>query len=199
MVRGRGGPYDSQAFGAMESLQGHLLIASPQLRDPNFFHSVVLMIQHGGEGALGVVLNRPMEMTIQDAWPQVSGSPCNAEGPLHEGGPCDGPLLVLHTDSTLSQTRVCDGVYFNTEKESIERLVARSAGPLKFFVNYAGWAPDQLEREIAAGGWVTTPAGQEQIFGDDGDLWPAALRLASRRSRLAGIDPKLIPDDPSVN
>src|SRR5215469_11256802 len=100
----------------MDSLQGHFLIASPQLQDPNFFRSVVLLVQHNDQGALGVILNRPLDMTIQEAWPQVSEEPCNAEGPLHEGGPCRGPLMVLHTDEPLSQLKVCDGIYFNTDK-----------------------------------------------------------------------------------
>jgi putative transcriptional regulator len=183
----------------MESLQGHLLIASPSLRDPNFFRSVVLLVQHNDQGALGVVLNRPLEMSIQEAWPQVSELPCNAEGSLHQGGPCPGPLMVLHTDPTVSQMEVRDGLHFNTDKESIEQLVSQTAGPLKFFVNYSGWGPGQLEGEIEAGGWVTTPADNDQVFADDEELWMVALRLADRRTRLAGVDPKLIPDDPSVN
>ena len=183
----------------METLQGHLLIASPNLRDPNFFRSVVLLVQHNDQGALGLVLNRPLETSIQEAWPQVSELPCNAEGVLHQGGPCPGPLMVLHTDPTVSQIEVLDGLHFNTDKESIEQLVTQTAGPLRFFINYAGWGPGQLEGEIEAGGWVTTAAANEQVFGDDKELWTMALRLADRRTRLAGVDPKLIPDDPSLN
>ena len=184
----------------MKSLQGHLLIASPKLHDPNFFRSVVLLVQHNDEGALGVVLNRPLEATIQDAWTQISELPCNAEGPLHQGGPCPGPLMVLHTDPTASQLEVCSGIYFSTDKDSIQQLVAQCAGPLKFFVNYSGWGPGQLEGEIEAGGWLATPAEQPEVFrqGDE-DFWPAALRLAGRRARFSGIDPKLIPNDPSLN
>lgn len=183
----------------MNSLQGHLLIASPKLHDPNFFKTVVLLVQHNDQGALGVVLNRPLEMTIEEAWGQVSVLPCNAEGPLHQGGPCPGPLMVIHTDPGASQLEVCSGIYFSTDKETIEQLVSRSAGPLKFFVNYAGWGPGQLEGEIEAGGWLATPAATEQVFRGDDELWPLALRLAGRRARLSGIDPRFIPEDPSVN
>ena len=183
----------------MESLQGHLLIAAPSLKDGNFFKSVVLLVQHNEQGALGLVLNQPLDVTIQDAWSQVSENPCNAEGPLHQGGPCPGPLMVAHTDPTASDLEVCDGVYFSTDKHTIENLVGQSAGPLKFFVNYAGWGPGQLESEIERGGWLSTPAARGEIFRNDDELWSVALRLASRRARLSGIDPKLIPDDPSVN
>lgn len=183
----------------MNSLQGHLLIAAPQLNDPNFFKSVVLLVQHNDQGALGVILNRPIETTIEDVWSQVSQTACNAEGHLYQGGPCPGPLMVVHTDPTISQLEVCRGVYFSTDKASIEQLVVQTAGPLKFFVNYAGWAAGQLEDEIERGGWLSTPADSAEIFRGDDELWPNVLRLVGRRTRLAGVDPKLIPDDPSVN
>ena len=183
----------------MDSLKGQLLVAAPNLQDPNFFKSVVLLVQHNDDGALGVILNRPLEASIEEVWSQVSEEPCNAEGSLHQGGPCPGPLMVVHTDATVSETEICGGVYFSTDKESIEQLVSRCAGPLKFFVNYAGWGPGQLEGEIAGGGWLATPAARDEIFRGDDDMWDAVLRLAGRRSRLAGVDPKLIPDDPSVN
>jgi putative transcriptional regulator len=184
---------------AMTSLQGHLLIASPHLRDPNFARSVVLLIQHNEDGALGVILNRPVEATIEEVWSQVSEEPCNAEGHLHEGGPCPGPLMVAHMDASCSQINICEGIYFSTDRQSIEQLVAKSSEPMKFFINYAGWGPGQLEGEIESGGWTTTPAGRDEIFRSDEELWSEVLRLAGRRSRLKGVDPKLIPDDPSVN
>src|SRR5205814_2997514 len=84
----------------MKSLQGQLLIASPKLFDPNFFRSVVLLVQHTENGALGLILNHPLEMTIANAWEQVSEMPCEATGVLHQGGPCDGPLMVLHTEAS---------------------------------------------------------------------------------------------------
>ena len=90
----------------MKSLQGQLLIASPKLFDPNFFRSVILLVQHGENGALGLVLNRPLEMTIANAWEQVSEMPCEATGFLHQGGPCDGPLMVLHTDASIPEMPV---------------------------------------------------------------------------------------------
>lgn len=183
----------------MKSLQGHLLIAAPHLNDPNFFKSVVLLVQHNDQGALGVILNRPLETTIEEVWSQVSEIPCNAEGALFQGGPCPGPLMVAHTESEISDLEVCKGVFFSTDKDSIEQIVSRSEGPMKFFVNYAGWGAGQLEGEIEAGGWVTTPAQRGEVFRGDDELWATALRLADRRTRMAGIDPRLIPDDPSVN
>jgi len=183
----------------MESLQGQLLISAPGLQDPNFHKTVLLMIQHSDQGALGLILNRPIETTIEEVWSQVSELPCNAEGALYQGGPCPGPLMVVHTDGTASDTEIFGGIYFSTDKEGIEQLVVSANSPLKFFVNYSGWGPGQLEDEIERGGWLCTPASPDQIFRGDEALWDATLRLAGRRARLAGVDPKLIPDDPSVN
>src|ERR1700748_1927959 len=107
----------------MKSLQGYLLVASPKLLDPNFSRSVVLIVQHNDEGALGLVLNRPLDTTIDMVWDQVSQVPCLRDDPLHQGGPCEGTLMVLHGDPSLSPVQVLPGVYFNTEKESVEQLI----------------------------------------------------------------------------
>jgi putative transcriptional regulator len=80
----------------MDSLRGQLLLASRRLADPNFFHAVVLMVQHGEDGALGLVINRPLEVTIKQACDDSLEMVCETEGILHQGGPCQGPLMVLH-------------------------------------------------------------------------------------------------------
>ena len=114
----------------MDSLQGKLLIASPRLLDPNFARAVVLMVQHGEEGALGLVLNRPLETSVSDLFEQVLGAPTAAEGVLHQGGPCKGPLMVLHTHEEAADLTVRDGVYFSTEREKIESLIKGDHGAL---------------------------------------------------------------------
>src|SRR3954471_10764496 len=118
----------------MKSLQGNLLIASPKLLDPNFFKSVVLIVQHGDGGALGLILNRKIDVSLQTAWSQVSEEPCGVEGHLHQGGPCEGPLMVVHGEESLGQLEVLPGIHFSTERDSIEELVGRNDGPMKFFV-----------------------------------------------------------------
>ncbi|HEX4792994.1 MAG TPA: YqgE/AlgH family protein, partial [Humisphaera sp.] len=114
----------------MNSLQGHLLIASPQLADPNFARSVVLIVQHNESGALGLILNRPLETNLQSVWEQVSDVPCFVDQPLHQGGPCEGPLMVLHGDESLSEMSLLPGVYWSTDKDSVEQLVSHNSTPL---------------------------------------------------------------------
>lgn len=183
----------------MESLQGHLLIASPKLLDPNFFRSVVLMVQHDEQGAMGIVLNRPLEMSIQRAWKQVSETPCGVEGFIHQGGPVDGPLIVLHTDEAFSEVEIAEGVHFCTDRESVEKLVWQAEGPMKFFVGYAGWGPGQLEGEMEEGSWVAVLAHSGHIFDAGEEQWLDLMKAVATGGLPPGINPKCIPEDPSMN
>jgi putative transcriptional regulator len=183
----------------MKSLRGHLLIAARTLVDPNFFRSVVLMVQHGKEGAMGLVLNRPLDVTVKSAWEQVSEIPCDVAGALYQGGPCEGPLMVVHDDEEASEVQIMPGVHFSTGKDSIEHLVGQNTGNMKFFVGYSGWSPGQLERELEDGGWLVVPASAPAVFGEAEDRWDALVRDLSRSATLSSINPKLIPEDPSVN
>ena len=176
--------------------------AAPRLKDPNFFKAVVLLVQHNDEGALGLVLNQPTRATIEAAWEQVTDTPCLVSGVLHQGGPCEGPLMVVHSEPELSQIEVTRGIHFSTEKDAIEQLVARDdAGQtrMRFFVGYAGWGPGQLESEIEQASWLSAPASPDQVFGPTEDLWDALMKLIARSAAAPFMKPESIPNDPSMN
>jgi putative transcriptional regulator len=183
----------------MESLQGHLLIASPRLMDPNFARSVVLIVQHNESGAMGLILNRPLDVNVQTVWEQVSETPCFLDEPMHQGGPCEGPLMVLHDDAKLSQISVIPGVNWSTEKEALEQLVVQNNGSMKFFVGYAGWGAGQLEGELETGSWLTVAANEEMVFSESEDQWEQLRRRLTLTSTYPWLDPRLIPDDPTAN
>jgi len=183
----------------MNSLKGHFLIASPKLMDPNFSRSVVLLVQHGEEGAMGLVVNRPMEMTVKEAWEQVSESTCAIQSPIHQGGPCEGPLMVVHADGSAGQLEVIPGLYFTTDREAVERLVEENQTQMKFFVGYSGWGPGQLENELEEGGWLVAAATDDLVFAPPHDLWNDIMRAALRAAGVAGLNPKVVPEDPSFN
>lgn len=183
----------------MKSLQGQLLIAAPSLIDPNFFRTVIFMVQHTAEGALGVVLNRPTGTAIREAWEQVGHSPCLREDVLHHGGPCEGPLMVVHTCEEISNSQVKPGLFFSTEKDDVEQVINTGEGQARFFVGYAGWSAGQLESELAAGSWVTLPATTEHLFNDDIHLWENATRQVARVQAYPNIKAKLLPRDPKMN
>jgi putative transcriptional regulator len=184
----------------MKSLQGQLLIATPELLDPNFVHTVVLMVQHDHEGALGLILNRPTEMTVRSAWEQVSQAPCAIEGMIYQGGPCDGPLMVLHGHEDRSQIEVLEGVHFAAEPDMVEWLIGHADHPSRFVVNYAGWSPGQLESELKTDSWLLAPATPSLVFGETEDLWETLITI--QRWAAVGVrslKPRLMPTDPSLN
>jgi putative transcriptional regulator len=181
-----------------KSLQGHLLIAAAELRDPNFFHSVVLLVQHTDEGALGLILNRPSETSLQDVWGKISETTCESTEVLHMGGPCPGPLVTLHSQGLPGEVEVLPGVFFSAASEKLEQLVAEQQG-VRFFVGYAGWGGGQLESEMKEGSWRTLAATQDHIFLPEAELWERVTRQAADAALLSTLRIKHIPADPRLN
>ncbi len=182
----------------MESpLIGKVLVASPMLLDPNFAHAVVLIVQHDKRGAMGLVLNRPLETSVGDAWSQVSSVPYPNEDPLYQGGPCEGPLMVIHHDAARAQIEVMPEIYLSSDADAVKGLVADDEEPMKFFVGYSGWTEMQLERELAEGAWHVSPIEAEQVLSTPPALWEELVKHL-RHMVMPAVDPRLIPPDPSV-
>jgi len=184
---------------AMQSLQAQFLVACPRLPDPNFYQTVVLVIHHDEDGAFGMVINRPTNVAICDIWEQVCDNPCDNPAPLHLGGPVEGPLMALHGMAELSENQVIEGVYFETDTENLDRLVRQSEHPFRLFSGYSGWAPEQLDMEMEAGGWLTTPATADDIFSSDEELWRKVADRIGRHVLFPNLDPKHSPSDPMSN
>jgi len=183
----------------MKSLEAHLLVASPQLLDPNFVKTVVLLIQHTDQGALGVVINRPTSKTVEELWKEVGDAPCDSRQPVHLGGPVSGPLMAVHTDHSLAEVEILPGVFFAARKENLDQLVLQDGQASKVFIGHAGWGPGQLENEIEVGGWLITPATAEYIFYDGDDLWEEVLEQIGSSTLSSMLDIKHVPEDPSMN
>jgi putative transcriptional regulator len=190
-------------------LTGKVLVAAPELLDPNFARAVVLIIHHDENGALGLILNRPLETTVAEAWTQVSSVPYPNNDPLFHGGPCDGPLLVLHQtpqhaqieseiDTTADGAPGGAGVCLSQEADSVRALVSAAADPIKFFFGSSGWKASQLEEELHEGAWFIAPINAALIFSTPPNLWSQLLKQC-RPTSIPVIDPRLIPPDPSVN
>ena len=176
------------------------MIASESLLDPNFKKSVVLIIQHGEDGALGLILNRPTETMLSEAWEQMSDTSCDNETLLRLGGPCEGPLMAVHTEQAVGQIEVFSKVYFSAQADQMGILVETGLTPTLYFVGYSGWSPEQLESELESGAWLTTPASAEHVFQTSNamDLWDKVMKQISD-SVLSPMDFKHVPDDPSMN
>jgi putative transcriptional regulator len=176
-----------------------LLIGNTDLAEP-FGRSVVLLVRHDAEGALGLILNRPTTATLRDAWQRASQAPCHREQQLFLGGPCEGPLVALHTQEFLMGVEVLPGLYFSGEKDKLESLAAQSdAQPAKFFAGYSGWGAGQLEQEIARGSWSAMPAKIEHVFHSEDELWTRASRFVADMAWRQALQIKEAPPDLSLN
>lgn len=173
----------------MDSLHGQLLIAPPYLSDPNFQHTVVLMIQHDEEGAFGVILNRPTGRSIREVWKEVRGEDCSCGQEVRVGGPVTGPLVALHAEPGLAEMQVVDGVYCTMSAERIEEIVRDDRKLVRFYAGYSGWGGGQLEAELSTGSWLTTEATAESVFHvKDEDLWNTVVRKAAGGETLPPVD-----------
>jgi putative transcriptional regulator len=185
----------------MASMQGHLLIASTGLVDPNFARTVVLIAAHGEEGALGLILNREMSMPLGQIWGQVSQTECARPGNVRHGGPVGGTLMAVHDLRAHANLVVTEEMYLATELDDMESLAGSDEGQAIFYIGHSGWGPGQLENELAEGSWLVLPARAEHVFGE-GDLnalWKAAMTEVGRRQIHSVVPVKHVPEDPSLN
>ena len=180
----------------MESLRGQLLISSGGLFDPNFRHTVVLVGEHNAEGALGVVLNRALGVTVSEAVPGLAAL-VQPDALLHHGGPVrpTSPVILAElVDPADAGVLVFGSIGFLTGEvpEEMRERVLRA----RVYAGYAGWGPGQLEAEMEAGGWILDPARADDVFTDEPDLlWSRVLeRKGEPYRRMAKV-----PFDPSMN
>jgi putative transcriptional regulator len=183
----------------VNSLQGHFLVASSELRDPNFFHAIVLIVRHNADGALGLVLNRPTKAGIRHVWSEVSDAPCASKERLHVGGPCEGLLMALHTRPLLADLEVLPGLYYSGDPDHLRELVNEVETSVRFFVGYAGWGDGQLETELKEGSWLVAPATVQQVFGLDEHSWAQLTKRINSSEIITALGIKHVPSDPSLN
>jgi putative transcriptional regulator len=180
----------------MESTQGKLLIASTRLLDPNFSRSVLLMIQHNEDGAFGLVLNRPLTATVREACEAAMHESCKVDDVLRQGGPCDGPLMVLHAGEFAPDVEVAEGLFFTTDRVKIESLLNHPETRARYFVGYSGWVAGQLEAEMETGSWLVSPLDIDHALDAGPKTWS---HLMTKLTMGQWIDEADLPDDPTMN
>jgi putative transcriptional regulator len=185
----------------MDTFQGNLLISSPDLADPNFAKTVVLIAVHGEEGALGLILNREMNTPLAQVWEKVSQSECQRTDNVRHGGPVSGSLMAVHDQRPVANLVVTDLIYVATELNAMEALASSDAGSAFFFIGHSGWGPGQLESEIAEGSWLVLPATPGHVFGDRdlSVLWKECVIEVGRRQIQSVVPTKHVPDNPRLN
>ena len=182
--------------GETKPLRGMLLIATPELEDPNFDRTVILIAEHGSDGSMGLVLNRALPVTVAEALPALA-SCVSDDVPLHQGGPVATDTVIALGD--FSDTRSAAQMIFSTIGFLRGDLPPETSAPatsrVRVYCGYAGWASGQLEAEIERNSWYVVPANPDDVFADDQDLWRRVLhRMGGRYAAIAQL-----PDDPSLN
>jgi len=174
-------PNDSRT--AESPLAGQMLVATAEMRDPRFVETVIYMVKHGADGAMGIVINRPLAKgAIEDLLKGIGAESKGAKGEIviHYGGPVSPEAgFILHSDDVLfeNSTKVNDGIAMTTDARLIE-AISRGKGPRQSLlaVGYAGWAPGQLEEELKANAWFVVSGDNAFIFGKDADKkWRQAM------------------------
>lgn len=180
----------------MESLRGRLLISSVSLFDPNFRHTVVLVGEHNANGALGIVLNRALDVTVEDALPALSDLVPAGE-PLFQGGPVQpaSPVLLAElTHPKLADLPVFGSVGFLVGEVSAD--IRPNIVRARVFAGFSGWGPGQLEAEMGVDTWIIDPAREDDVFTDAPDLlWSRVLERKGPEYRQMSRTPY----DPSMN
>jgi putative transcriptional regulator len=180
----------------LESLRGRLLIASPALLDPNFRRTIVLVAEHGEEGALGLVLKRPSEVEVADAAPALADL-VEPDAVVFVGGPvAPNALLVLAEldDAHLSAGAVAGDVGF-VRADADPALVSASARRARVYAGYAGWSSEQLDLEFEQDSWIVEDAVADDIFAEPEELWPRVVRRKGGPYALLAT----MPVEPSLN
>ncbi len=165
------------------SLAGQLLVAAPDMGDPRFAQTVILIVQHGAEGAMGLVVNHPVgDQPIADLLRAIGEPPGNAKGSLtlFSGGPLEPTTaLVVHSSEyRRATTRVIDDHLSVSSPKQVLPDIGAGHGPRKrlLIFGYADWAPGQLEAELSLKSWVTEPETPELVFDvDRAKAWDVAL------------------------
>jgi putative transcriptional regulator len=183
----------------MDSLRGKLLISAPNLFDPNFRRTVVLIAEHNEDGALGLVLDRPGRMTVGEAVPELSWLVGSDDELVYAGGPVGSDSVIVlaeFDDPTLAAAIVMDDLGFVPASEVGSERLAAGTRRARVFAGHAGWGPGQLDDELAEDSWIVEPAHVEDVFTPDpAGLWGAVLRRKGRGWRLVST----MPLDPSQN
>ncbi|TVR60006.1 MAG: hypothetical protein EA422_14345 [Gemmatimonadales bacterium] len=179
-----------------DNLKGRLLVSSGGLYDPNFRHTVVIIGEHGPEGAVGVVLNRPLEPTVDEAVPTLADL-VPSDDPVFEGGPVATNQVVLLVDLPVPgfvDIPVLGSVGFLTG--DIPREVRSVIRRARVFLGHAGWGPGQLEAEMESDSWILEDPTEDDLFTDAPHrLWHDILkRKGPPYDTMARI-----PFDPNMN
>lgn len=188
----------SKPFENKEAEKGKLLIAEPFLHDDYFERSVVLLTEHNTKGSFGFILNKTIDIKLEEA---ISDMP-EIDAPICLGGPVGKENMhFLHTlgETLEGSVKVMDGLYWGGDFEKLKFLIsAKQVGPeqIRFFVGYAGWSAKQLDEELERNDWIVVPADLKHVMKTEVDnLWQEVLQAKGEEYAVISN----FPSDPALN
>lgn len=178
-------------------LKGQFLVAAAHLRDPNFYRSVVLVLEHNQQGTMGLVINRPSEVTVETAL-STNLTLGGTDAVVFAGGPVEtSALMILHNSLILGKTdeQIVPGVYLAGSQSSFDTLVRQSPDPqpqppqpdvrFRVYCGYAGWGAKQLEAELSRGDWHIVDGDPDMVLDNDPyGVWDICVRRLHRANRI---------------
>ncbi|MBI3597495.1 MAG: YqgE/AlgH family protein [Nitrospirae bacterium] len=179
---------------------GIFLFSSPRLHDPNFLHTVVLLVTYGKEGASGLIINRPTDIPLVQAIPDLEGTE-KLSKPIYFGGPVSTNLMLvlLRSDSSLEGARkILGNIYFTASRKILTDALGNPDPDKKVrvYAGYSGWAPMQLDAEFVRGDWVIKDADPGAVFAEDpSKIWPAFFE---GQEKIQIRFPRPVPDGGAV-
>jgi len=181
----------------MTSIAPRLLLSMPQLLDPNFARTVVLLCEHGPEGAFGLVLNRPTDVPASSVVGLVPAVTSDNGMRLWIGGPVEahrGWILLAEEPPGVETQRIVNGLYLSTSPQLLREMLETTPAPqARVLAGYAGWGPGQLDMELNESAWLTADVELDLVFETDAPaMWESAIR------RL-GADPSLLQGSHGVH
>ena len=179
--------------------KGKILVANPFLKDPYFSQTVILLVEHNDNGSVGFVLNKKLELTLQDV---VSGF-LFFDAPIYYGGPVEeNALFYLHTYPQVSGAlEIIPNLYWGGDFEEIKQIINTTmptASTIRFFAGYSGWGVEQLQSEMDKDTWLLQKISLQEIMNEEhlATLWQKQVRFSKEEKYAYWAN---IPQDPSLN
>ena len=190
--------YKFSDLNQLKPKKGRILISDPFLPDPNFKRSVILLVSHDEEGSLGFILNKTVEINLDETELNIN----NQEHKMYFGGPVQSSdLFYIHRmgKEIEGSEVVKDGIFWGGAFSSIEEKLKQggiSESNIRFFIGYSGWESKQLEKEIEEDSWLVIESNLEDILeGNPKDLWKEILREMEGKISVLST----FPEDPNLN
>ena len=178
------------------SLKGKFLVAGSTLRDPNFFKTVILVIEHAPEGTMGLVINRPSSLSVRNALAGHLDLP-EADQMVFVGGPVEpADLFLLHTDASAAVNfdgpeAIVPGLFVTNTADQFDAVLTAASPKVnsKVFSGYAGWGPNQLENELSRGDWLIASSTVQDVFETSAyQLWDQLTSTLKKSHRIFSVE-----------